>query len=110
VPWQSFAVAAGKARRVEKGPRLIAKNSLPCEGVGTNMNRASCWIVSLALVSSLTLACKSDKPAEGPAERAGKKVDKAAEDTKQEGKKAVDSTKEAADDAKKDVDKKTDKK
>jgi hypothetical protein len=103
----AFRPGMGGARR--KGRRLIAKKSLPCEGVETNMNHAS-WLLSFALISSSAAACKSDKPAEGPAERAGKKVDKAAEDTKQEGKKAVDSTKEAADDAKKDVDKKTDKK
>jgi hypothetical protein len=55
-------------------------------------------------------ACRSEKPAEGPAERAGKKVDNAADKTKEAGKDAVDATKETAGDAKKNVEKKTDKK
>jgi hypothetical protein len=63
------------------------------------------------VVGSLSLgACRQDKPAEGPAERAGQKVDRAAEKTKEAGKDAVDATKYTAGDAKKNVEKKTDKK
>ena len=60
----------------------------------------------LVLASLSSSACRSDKPAEGPAERAGKKVDNAAEKTKQAGSDAVDATKETAEDAKKNVEKK----
>lgn len=73
----------------------------------TRLRFAGGWLLMAAL--SLA-ACRSDKPAEGPAERAGKKVDNAAEKTKKAGSDAVDATKETAEDAKKNVDKKTDKK
>jgi hypothetical protein len=65
---------------------------------------------SVLIFALSTTACRSDKPAEGPAERAGKKVDNAADKTKQAGKDAADATKETAEDAKKNVEKKSDKK
>jgi hypothetical protein len=65
------------------------------------------WIVLSVLSFG---ACRPDKPAEGPAERAGQKIDRAADKTKQVGKDAADATKDTADDAKKHVDRKTDKK
>ena len=65
-------------------------------------------LVSACVVMSALLlgACRSEKPAEGPAERAGQKVDRAADKTKQAGKDAADATKETVEDAKKNVDKK----
>jgi hypothetical protein len=73
------------------------------------MNRHA--IVTAILSGSLlAVACHKEKPAEGPAERAGRKVDEAAEKTKEAGQKAADDTKEAAHDTKKDIEKKTDKK
>jgi hypothetical protein len=53
-------------------------------------------------------ACHDNKPAQGPAERAGEKVDDAAEDTKDATKEAADDTKEAAEDTKSNVERKTD--
>jgi hypothetical protein len=65
----------------------------------------------MTLIAALSFAaCTTNKPAEGPAERAGQKVDNAADKTKEAGKDAVDVTKETASDAKHNVDKKTDKK
>jgi hypothetical protein len=59
------------------------------------------------MIGSLALAaCRSDKPAEGPAERAGKKVDRAAEKTKKAGSDAADATKDTVDDAKKNAERK----
>lgn len=64
----------------------------------------------LILTAALGLAaCATNKPADGPAERAGEKVDTAAADTKEAGKDAVEATKETASDAKHNVEKKTDK-
>jgi len=64
------------------------------------------WVVMMLVAGA---ACSTNKPAEGPAERAGAKVDNAAEKTKEAGKDAADATKETAHDAKKNVEKKTDK-
>ncbi len=62
-----------------------------------------------AMAAALAVACSTNKPAEGPAERAGQKVDNAAASTKEAGKDAVDATKETASDAKHNIEKKTDK-
>jgi hypothetical protein len=66
----------------------------------------------LAFAAALSIAaCGGDKkPAEGPAENAGKKVDNAAEDTKNATEEAAQDTKDVAKDTKKDIEKKTDKK
>ncbi|CAN5715934.1 hypothetical protein BH09MYX1_BH09MYX1_00010 [soil metagenome] len=57
------------------------------------------WLRNLVLLVAVgvflqTAACKS-KPAEGPAEKAGKKVDQAGEDVKDTAKKAGDDVDEA---------------
>jgi hypothetical protein len=105
-------------------PATERSSASPEDGVAVDWH-ANChvrrhrriMVMKLALVggclviSALSLgACRPDKPAEGPAERAGKKVDNAADKTKQAGKDAADATKETAEDAKKNVEKKTDKK
>lgn len=66
------------------------------------MRMTSTGVAKWLMIGALALpACRSDKPAEGPAERAGKKVDRAAEKTKKAGSDAADATKDAAEDAKK---------
>jgi uncharacterized protein YjbJ (UPF0337 family) len=77
-------------------------------------------MLPLCLLIALGTACHDDRrPAEGPAERAGRKVDDgaskakektkdAAEDTKDATKEAADDTEDAAKDAKKKAKKKTD--
>lgn len=52
--------------------------------------------------------CHDKRPAEGPAERAGRKVDDAASKTKEKTKEAAEDTKDAAEDAKKKAKKKAD--
>lgn len=66
------------------------------------LHRMAMALVLVALAS----ACRH-KPAEGPAETAGKKVDNAAEKTKDAAKDGVDATKNAAKDTKEEVKKKT---
>lgn len=71
-------------------------------GVGV-ANRAGMNSIKLTAFAALLLssaACHRDKPADGPAETAGKKIDNAAEVTKEKAKDAKDETKEAAKDAK----------
>ena len=58
---------------------------------------------SLVIASLSAFGCAQPKPAEGPAERAGKSVDNAAEKTKDAAKDAAESTKDTAQDAKKKV-------
>jgi hypothetical protein len=58
--------------------------------------------ISLVLVAFAT-ACHDKRPAEGPAERAGRKVDEGASKTKEKTKEAAEDTKEAAGDAKDEV-------
>jgi hypothetical protein len=58
------------------------------------------WLVYgvVALLGVTSTACHHDRPAEGPAQRAGEKVDNAAADTK-------DAVKDSAHDVKHDVEK-----
>lgn len=60
--------------------------------------------ISSVLVTAIaaSIGCHP-KPAEGPAEKAGKSVDNAADKTKDAAKDAAESTKDAAGDAKKKV-------
>ena len=61
---------------------------------------------SLLAASTVTAIGCHPKPAEGPAERAGKSVDNAADKTKDAAKDAAESTKDAAGDAKKKIENK----
>lgn len=81
--------------------------------------RSFAFVFAAAMLA--LVACGEKRPAEGPAERAGKSVDGAASDTKKATKAAAEDTKDAAENAadatedaasqtKKDVKKKTDKK
>jgi hypothetical protein len=54
----------------------------------------ACVVTAIALA-----ACHHDKPAEGPAERAGEKVDQAGADTKDAAKDAADKTGEKTEEA-----------
>lgn len=57
-------------------------------------NSSLLWCLAAVVLS---VGCKTDKPADGPAERAGKKVDNAAEDVKQTAKDAKDDVKRETD-------------
>ncbi|HKY37721.1 MAG TPA: hypothetical protein VJN18_17385 [Polyangiaceae bacterium] len=56
-------------------------------------------LLLFCLMAPLALACRQNKDAEGPMERAGKKVDKAAEKTGEAVETAAEKTGEAADKA-----------
>lgn len=71
------------------------------------MNTKQLTALGATLLLSLA-ACHRDKPAEGPAENAGKKVDNAAAETKEEAKEVKKETKEEAKETKEEVKKKTD--
>jgi hypothetical protein len=64
------------------------------------------FLISILSVSAFAGIGCHPKPAEGPAERAGKSVDNAADKTKDAAKDAADSTKDAAGDAKKKIENK----
>ena len=73
--------------------------------VGMNIKRM--LPIAFVLVG-VSAGCHKERPAEGPAERAGRKVDDGASKVKEETKEAADDTKDAAHDAKKKAKKKTD--
>lgn len=62
-------------------------------------------LISLLGASAITAIGCHPKPAEGPAERAGRSIDNAAGKTKDAAKDAAESTKEAAGDAKRKIEK-----
>ncbi|WP_394825786.1 hypothetical protein [Pendulispora albinea] len=61
--------------------------------------KRSIWLtISMLFLFALLAACHDRKPAEGPAERAGKKVDNAAQETKGAAKDVKDDIKKRTDD------------
>jgi hypothetical protein len=106
-----FVVAYGDfTAKDDTHPGVRYKVGLVCRTRRKHIVRMT-LVAGCLVISALSLvACRTEKPAEGPAERAGKKVDRAADKTKETGKDAADATKETAEDAKKNVEKKTDKK
>ncbi|MFO0663724.1 MAG: hypothetical protein U0174_07225 [Polyangiaceae bacterium] len=58
--------------------------------------RSSLLLLTLAVAPLGTFACKSDKPAEGPVEKAGKKVDNAGKEVKDSAKKVGDDVEDAS--------------
>ena len=67
-------------------------------------------LVAVMVTGAALLGCggSNDKPAEGPAEKAGKEVDQAAEDMKEGAKDAAEETGDAAEKAGDKVEEKTD--
>ncbi len=96
------------AFRIPRSQRVFAHKATP-PGDGTaNANGPRMkitWslfrcVCVIALASASAVACEK-RPAEGPAERAGRKVDNAADSVKQGAKDAKDDAKEAVKDDKK---------
>ena len=61
--------------------------------------KASVLAAVIGFAAAVTACGGNDKPAEGPAEKAGKKVDQAGADTKEAAKDAADKVDQKADEA-----------